>query len=56
MSEDIALLTATEMARRFRDGSLTPLEIMGAVFDRIDALGRKRAMRDWPSLSRRDLR
>ncbi len=38
MSEDIALLSATDMVRRFRDGSLTPLEIMGAVFDRIDAL------------------
>ncbi|MGD9743410.1 MAG: amidase [Dongiaceae bacterium] len=38
MSGDIALLTATAMVQRFRDGSLTPLEVMGAVFDRIDAL------------------
>jgi amidase len=38
MIEDIALLTASEMTRRFRAGSLTPLEVMEAVYRRIDAL------------------
>jgi amidase len=38
MSEDIALLSATEMVRRFRAGALTPLAVMEAVFARIDAL------------------
>jgi len=38
MSDDIALLSATEMVRRFRAGSLTPLAAMEAVFARIDAL------------------
>jgi len=56
MSGDIALLTATAMVRRFRDGSLTPLEVMGAVFDRIDARSRKHATRDRSSLARRNLR
>jgi amidase len=38
MTEDIALLSATEMVRRFRTGGLTPLAVMEAVLARIDAL------------------
>jgi amidase len=38
MSEDIALLSAAEMVRRFRAGTLSPLDVMGAVFRRIDDL------------------
>ncbi|MFN0043258.1 MAG: amidase [Alphaproteobacteria bacterium] len=38
MSEDIALLSAAEMVRRFRAGALAPTDVMEAVFRRIDAL------------------
>lgn len=38
MTEDIALLSATEMVRQFRAGGLTPQDVMGAVFRRTDAL------------------
>ena len=35
---DIALLTAAEMSRLYRDKTLTPLDVTQAVFERIDAL------------------
>ena len=35
---DIALLTATEMSRCYRDKVLTPLDVVQAVYTRIDAL------------------
>lgn len=38
MGEDITLLTASEMVQRFRSRSLAPLEVMEAVYQRIDAL------------------
>lgn len=36
MSDDPALMSATEMLRRFRDGSLSPRETAKAALDRID--------------------
>ncbi len=38
VSENIALLSAAEMVRRFRAGALTPTDVMAAVFRRIEAL------------------
>jgi amidase len=38
MAEDIALLTASEMVRRYQANRLTPLDVMEAVYRRIDAI------------------
>ena len=36
MSNDLCWLSATEMARRYRDGSLSPVEVVDAVLDRLE--------------------
>jgi aspartyl-tRNA(Asn)/glutamyl-tRNA(Gln) amidotransferase subunit A len=41
MSREIALMPATELVRRYREGSLSPVEATKAALDRIDTLNRR---------------